>query len=1004
VNTSEPDEFNPAEAGKHQELNSGSRWFRWEPHVHAPGTVLNDQFKGGDSWEGYLKALETAKPAIRAIGVTDYYSTESYERVCEAKRLGRLQGCDLIFPNIEMRLGIGTVKGKWVNLHLLASPEDPDHLAELKRFLARLTFSAYDDSFSCNKDDLIRLGQRFDPKLTDPVAALERGSEQFKVSFDQLKQAYGAIAWAQKNILIAVAGSETDGTSGVRDAADATLRLEVEKFAHVIFASSAAQREFWLGRRSATENLLKERYGGLKPCMHGSDAHEKRTVGIPDVDRYSWIKGALEFDTLQQACIDPNGRAYVGVEPPVNATVSQVIATVEVSGAPWAQTPTLALNPGLVAIIGARGSGKTALADIIALGCDATSERLSQASFLTRAQELLHGASVLLRWQAGDQSQRSLDSSDESSSAEYPRARYLSQQFVEELCSTQGMTDALMREIERIIFEAHLLSDRDGAVDFDELLEMRTTRFREARDREEDALTDLSERIGTELEKEKSVDGLKKQIDEKEKLIAGYTKDRSKLVAKGSEARVQRLATLTAAAEKVRGYLRHFAAREQSLLSLKDEVGNLRSHQAPETLRRSQERHKASALKPEEWKLFLLDYKGDVETSLTTHLASARKGAKDWRGIHPVSIADPNVALIGDEAELDRQPLALLEAEIARLEKLVSVDRDTANKFSALSKRITEENATRDRLKEKMADCEGAKTRVRVLVQEREAAYVRVFDAILAEQAVLRDLYSPLMTRLAEAGGTLKKLCFSVNREADVSSWAEDGEELLDLRLQGSFKGRGTLRQLADAALTAAWEKGDPKTVSTAMAKFRTENRDALLEHSPVPKADQANYREWLKRFAKWLYGTEHIKIQYSVDYDGVDIRKLSPGTRGIVLLLLYLALDDADDRPLIIDQPEENLDPKSIFDELVNLFREAKNKRQVIMVTHNANLVVNTDADQIIVAQVGPHPPGELPPITYLSGGLESAQIRKAVCDILEGGERALQERARRLRVRLER
>src|SRR4051812_29499874 len=60
-----------------------------------------------------------------------------------------------------------------------------------------------------------------------------------------------------------------------------------------------------------------------------------------------------------------------------------------------------------------------------------------------------------------------------------------------------------------------------------------------------------------------------------------------------------------------------------------------------------------------------------------------------------------------------------------------------------------------------------------------------------------------------------------------------------------------------------------------------------------------------------------HIRIEYSIDYEGVDIRKLSPGTRGIVLLLLYLALDTADYRPLIIDQPEENLDPKSIFDEL---------------------------------------------------------------------------------------
>src|ERR1700731_3898990 len=97
----------------------------------------------------------------------------------------------------------------------------------------------------------------------------------------------------------------------------------------------------------------------------------------------------------------------------------------------------------------------------------------------------------------------------------------------------------------------------------------------------------------------------------------------------------------------------------------------------------------------------------------------------------------------------------------------------------------------------------------------------------------------------------------------------------------------------------------------------------------------------------------------------GVDIRKLSPGTRGIVLLLLYLALDDADDRPLIIDQPEENLDPKSVFDELVALFVAAKAKRQVIMVTHNANLVINTDADQIIVASAGPHPSGGLPPIT---------------------------------------
>lgn len=78
------------------------------------------------------------------------------------------------------------------------------------------------------------------------------------------------------------------------------------------------------------------------------------------------------------------------------------------------------------------------------------------------------------------------------------------------------------------------------------------------------------------------------------------------------------------------------------------------------------------------------------------------------------------------------------------------------------------------------------------------------------------------------------------------------------------------------------------------------------------------------------------------------------------------------------------------MFDELVALFIEAKSKRQMIIVTHNANLVIDTDADQIIVAESGPHPPGALPPITYTAGGLESATIRKAVCDILEWGEHA--------------
>lgn len=989
--------------GSNEGLNSGSRWHRWEPHVHAPGTILNDQFAGDDPWNEYFNKLESSDPPIRAIAITDYYLTGTYEHVREQKAQGRLPKVELIFANVELRLDVGTMRGKWVNIHLLVSPEDPEHLVQLHRLLARLGFRAHGDTFACTREDLIRLGKAADPKIKDEAAALRHGASQFKVGFDQLREEFDKSDWAKENILVAVAGSQTDGTSGVREAADATLREEMEKFAHVIFASSVGQREFWLGRLDLTEEQLRNRYGGPKPCLHGSDAHESPKVGAPDGARYSWVKGAPQFDSLRQACIDPAGRAYVGRRPPFRATPAQVISTVELGGAPWAVTPKLALNPGLVAIIGARGSGKTALADAIAAGCDATSERLSNASFIVRAREHLEGATVKLTWETGAPSARALID-DPSDPTLYPRARYLSQKFVEELCSADGMADELLKEIERVIFESHPTVKRDGTTDFEELLDLRTAVLHGSRTRDEDAIAILSDRIGQEYEKQTQLAALKAQIEQKRQLIANYTKNRETLVSKGSEDRLARMSALTAAADHVRTQIRLWSYEVQTLRSLQKDVADFRTNRAPEALRVAKESFREAHLKDEEWERFRQRYEGDVDATLAERLARAEREMEGWRGQPPKTKETNQEPYLADDANLKKMALTMLEAELSRIQKLINLDTDTANRFKTISTRIGDENATLERLTTSLADCEKAGSRITELQAEREAAYRRIFEFIVGEEQVLRDLYHPLMERLAGAAGTLTKLSFSVSRHADVHRWAAEGESLFDLRRQGPFKGIGTLEAWANATLKSAWESGDPQSVSEAMVRFRQAHQPDLLDLSAVPRSQQADYRTWLRRFAKWLYGTSHIVIRYSIDYEGVDIRKLSPGTRGIVLLLLYLALDDADDRPLIIDQPEENLDPKSIFDELVDLFVAAKNKRQVIVVTHNANLVVNTDADQVIVAFAGTHTPGELPPIWYLSGGLESAEMRKHVCDILEGGEIAFKERARRLRVRLER
>lgn len=983
----------------------GSVWRRWDPHLHAPGTLFNDQFGGEDSWAEYLTRVETSEPRIEAIGVTDYYGTETYRAVLEHKKAGRLPDVRLLFPNIELRLDIATVSGNWANIHLLVSPEDPDHLKQIDRFLGRLVFESQGGKYACTTDDLTSLGFKLDPSITDAKAARRYGASQFKVNLAQLREEFRADDWPKTNILIAVAGSKTDGTSGVREAGDTALRQSIERFAHIIFASSIAQREFWLGRRVDSPEQIKGRYGALKPCLHGSDAHDQQTVGNPEGDRFSWIKGAPTFDALRQAEIDPEGRAYVGAAPPTGASPSQVIREVRILDASWAKTPVIPLNHGLVAIIGARGSGKTALADLIAAGADALpapsdSERPS-ASFLARAGDLLSGASVVLDWGSGETVTRGL--TDRRPAFPGERVRYLSQQFVEDLCSAEGMTDALMDEVERVIFEAHPFLERDGAVDFRELLGLRADRFRQARQREQQSLVVLSDRIGTELEKHRQTTQIEALIGQKTKLIEGYVADRGKLVTPGSGLRVARLTELAGAAEKVRGYLRHFSAQEQALLALQDEIKDLRQNQAPESLRARQARHAASRLKDDDWKDFLIDFTGDVDAQVVSHLAECRRKAGIWRGVAPLALPDPNAAYIADGVDLTTLALAPLTAESDRLQKLVALDTETQRQFQGLSTKIVQEGAQLEAARERLEDAKGAQERARVLLEERAAAYERVFEALAAEEQVLVGLYRPLMDRLAAETGTLKKLTFSVTRTADAAGWAKAGEDnLLNRRFQGAFRERGSLRDAAETMLKGVWESGNPKAVTDAMAAFRDKYQEELLQNAAVARTDQAAYRAWTKRFAQWLYSTDHIEIRYGIEYDGIDIRKLSPGTRGIVLLLLYLALDDADDRPLIIDQPEENLDPKSVHDELVSLFIAAKTNRQVIMVTHNANLVVNTDADQIIVANAGPHARGELPEITYRSGGLEDADIRKDVCDILEGGEAAFKERARRLRVRL--
>lgn len=137
----------------------------------------------------------------------------------------------------------------------------------------------------------------------------------------------------------------------------------------------------------------------------------------------------------------------------------------------------------------------------------------------------------------------------------------------------------------------------------------------------------------------------------------------------------------------------------------------------------------------------------------------------------------------------------------------------------------------------------------------------------------------------------------------------------------------------------------------------------------------------------KDFHRRDYIKIYPVLKYKNKDLDKVSAGQKGTVYLKMKLATS-AFSKPIIFDQPEDDLDNGFIVKDLIELFKELKKYRQVIIVTHNANLVVNADAEQVIVA-TNDH--GKL---SYISGSLEDSTINSEICKILEGGDTAFNNR----------
>ena len=155
-------------------------------------------------------------------------------------------------------------------------------------------------------------------------------------------------------------------------------------------------------------------------------------------------------------------------------------------------------------------------------------------------------------------------------------------------------------------------------------------------------------------------------------------------------------------------------------------------------------------------------------------------------------------------------------------------------------------------------------------------------------------------------------------------------------------------------------------------------------------------------------------KISYSATYDGDDFDGMSRGKQAFVILKLLLDFSQ-NKCPILIDQPEDSLDNRAIFTDLVKYLKKKKKERQIILVTHNANVVVGADSELVIIAnQNGNNTPNENGvKFQYLEGSLENTfvnadatsetpvlsrcGVREHVCDIVEGGKEAFVKREKK-------
>jgi hypothetical protein len=354
--------------------------------------------------------------------------------------------------------------------------------------------------------------------------------------------------------------------------------------------------------------------------------------------------------------------------------------------------------------------------------------------------------------------------------------------------------------------------------------------------------------------------------------------------------------------------------------------------------------------------------------------------------------------------------VTICKAEITKLEDdnngiTLQFQKQGINQdISSLLNKVTEYQKAIDQASAKLAEIKQKTSEYQEYVQKRGELALRYKDYLNSQKESIDNAFQRLKVKQLNWNDEQNELVQNILADININGSIVFNIEQFYAGIEECLN-RGKFRSTSEKSTFSRLQ--ETFCVESIGDLFKLVTGEKIINCDGIPTSIEDFF--WKPEFfnkggrfelLSYLYSPSSIKTYLYVNadfqYKGKAVNKLSVGQRGTFYVCLKLATDPFGS-PFVFDQPEDDLDNEFIMAQLVPLFRKIKKYRQVIIVTHNANLVVNTDAEQIIVAE------NQGENIRYRAGSVEDGNvkentgIRSDVCNILEGGRYAFEKRERK-------